>query len=140
MNKWLSDRVDYNWQIAKLESWHWGVAIYIQIVTWTAFAILAMFVLESRLSDDLFGQRKLNSLAPLNNLCGISAFIYQSTAIAGHLNVHLSAQWCKMNEYLYSHEVKSNMHAQKFFCTSNRTCQSNIWYVFALDLWEHQYC
>ena len=40
MNKWLSD---YYWQIAKLESWHWGVVIYNQIVTWTAFAILAMF-------------------------------------------------------------------------------------------------
>ena len=29
--------------IAKLESWHWGVVIYNQIVTWTAFTILAMF-------------------------------------------------------------------------------------------------
>ena len=31
------------WQFAKLESWHWGVVIYNRIVTWTAFAILAMF-------------------------------------------------------------------------------------------------
>ena len=28
----------------KLESWHWGLLIYNQIVTWTAFAILAMFL------------------------------------------------------------------------------------------------
>ena len=35
--------VDYYWQIAKLESWHWGVVIYNQTVTWAAFAILAMF-------------------------------------------------------------------------------------------------
>ena len=31
-------------QIAKHESWHWGVVIYNQIVTWTVFAILAMFL------------------------------------------------------------------------------------------------
>ena len=31
------------WLIAKLESWHWGLVIYNQIVTWTSFAILAMF-------------------------------------------------------------------------------------------------
>ena len=43
MNKWHSDTVDYYWKIAKLESWHWGEAIYNRIVTWTAFAILAMF-------------------------------------------------------------------------------------------------
>ena len=30
--------------IAKPESWHWGEAIYNQIMTWTAFAILAMFI------------------------------------------------------------------------------------------------
>ena len=35
--------LDYYWQIAKLESWHWGILIYNQWVTWTAFAILAMF-------------------------------------------------------------------------------------------------
>ena len=47
-----------NWQIAKVESWHWGVVIYNQIVTWTAFAILAMFsnspskpILPPRYSD-----------------------------------------------------------------------------------------
>ena len=50
------------------------------------------FVLESRLSDDLLDQRKLNSLAPLYDLCGISAFIYQSISIAWHLDVDLSAQ------------------------------------------------
>ena len=38
----FSDTVDYYWQIAKLQSWHVGVVIYNQIVTWTAFAI-AMF-------------------------------------------------------------------------------------------------
>ena len=43
MNSWLSDAVVYNWQIAKLESLHWGVVIYNQIVTRTAFAFLAMF-------------------------------------------------------------------------------------------------
>ena len=42
----LSDTVDYYWQIAKLESWHWGAVIYNQIVTWTAFAILAMFLFD----------------------------------------------------------------------------------------------
>ena len=30
-------------KLQKLESWHWGIVIYNQIVTWTAFAILAMF-------------------------------------------------------------------------------------------------
>ena len=35
--------VDYYWQIAKLESWHWVLMIYNQIVTWRAFAILSMF-------------------------------------------------------------------------------------------------
>ena len=48
MNSWLSDTVDYYWQIAKLESWHWGVVIYNQIVTRTAFAILAMFDINIR--------------------------------------------------------------------------------------------
>ena len=43
MNLWLNDTSDYYWQIAKLESWHWGEVTYNQIVTWTAFAILAMF-------------------------------------------------------------------------------------------------
>ena len=43
MNKWLSDTVDYYWQIAKLESWHWGLVIYNQRVTWAEFAILAIF-------------------------------------------------------------------------------------------------
>ena len=38
------DTVDYYWQIANLESRHWGLVIYNQIVTWTAFAILAMFL------------------------------------------------------------------------------------------------
>ena len=38
MIQWLCDTVDYYWQIAKLESWHWGVVNYNQIVTWTAFA------------------------------------------------------------------------------------------------------
>ena len=41
----LSDTADFYWQNAKLESWHWGLVIYNQIVTWTAFAILAMFTL-----------------------------------------------------------------------------------------------
>ena len=31
--------------MAKIESWHWGLVIYNQIVTCTAFAILAMFCL-----------------------------------------------------------------------------------------------
>ena len=35
--------VDYYWQIPKLKSSHWGLVIYNQIVTWTAFAILEMF-------------------------------------------------------------------------------------------------
>ena len=39
-----SDTINYYWQIAKLESWHWGLVIYNQSVTWTAFAILAMFL------------------------------------------------------------------------------------------------
>ena len=39
----FSDTVDYYWQIAKLESWHWGVVANNQIVPWTAFTILAMF-------------------------------------------------------------------------------------------------
>ena len=34
----------WQWQIAKLETWHWGVVIYNEIATWTAFAILAMFI------------------------------------------------------------------------------------------------
>ena len=37
------DTVDSYWEIAKLELGHWGVVIYNQIVTWTAFAILAIF-------------------------------------------------------------------------------------------------
>ena len=48
---WLSDSVDYYWEIAKLESWHWGVVIYNQIVTWTAFATIAMFLKYPILSD-----------------------------------------------------------------------------------------
>ena len=39
----FSDTVDFSWQIEKLESWHYGLVIDSQRVTWTAFAILAMF-------------------------------------------------------------------------------------------------
>ena len=42
-NSDFCDTVDHSWQIAKLESWHWGLVIDNQRVTWTAFAILAMF-------------------------------------------------------------------------------------------------
>ena len=40
-----SDTVDYSWQIEKLKSWNWGLVTDSQRVTWTAFAILAMFAL-----------------------------------------------------------------------------------------------
>ena len=43
MTLWLSDTVDYYWQLVELELWHCRNSIYNQIVTWTAFAILAMF-------------------------------------------------------------------------------------------------
>ena len=44
------DTDDYYWQITKLESWHWIV------VTWTAFAFLAMFCLSSDFDIDLGGK------------------------------------------------------------------------------------
>ena len=39
----LSDTFFHFWQIEKLDPWHWGLVIDSQRVTWTAFAILAMF-------------------------------------------------------------------------------------------------
>ena len=36
--------LDYYWQIAKLELWLWGLVIDNQRMTWTTFAILAMFM------------------------------------------------------------------------------------------------
>ena len=54
VNLWLSDTRDFYWQIAKLESWHWVVVIYNQIVTWTAFAILAMFFISDTNTDRSF--------------------------------------------------------------------------------------
>ena len=42
---WLIDTVNYYWPILKLEPWYWGLVIHNQIVTWSAFAILAMFLL-----------------------------------------------------------------------------------------------
>ena len=38
-------------QIAKLESWHGGIVIDNQRVTWTAFALLAMFLLHSKILE-----------------------------------------------------------------------------------------
>ena len=40
------------WQIEKLESWHWGLVIDCQRVTWTAFAILAVFLIFSLFSGE----------------------------------------------------------------------------------------
>ena len=42
-------------QIAKLESWHCGVVIYNQLVTWTSFAILAMFSINYMCCVSVFG-------------------------------------------------------------------------------------
>ena len=44
---WLCDTVGYSWQIEKLLSWLWGLETDSQRVTWTAFAILAMFQFEN---------------------------------------------------------------------------------------------
>ena len=41
---WISEQLTITDTIAKLESWHWGLVIDNQRVTWTAFAILAMFL------------------------------------------------------------------------------------------------
>ena len=41
---WLSDTVDYSWQIEKLYTWQWGLVTDSQRVTWTAFAIFAILV------------------------------------------------------------------------------------------------
>ena len=65
MNLWLSDTVDYYWQIAKIESWHWEVVIYNKIVTWTAFAILAMFCTVSGISQSNW----LDHPAPQSTSC-----------------------------------------------------------------------
>ena len=43
--KWLIGTVEYSRKIEKLKSWHWGLITESQRVTWTAFAILAMFLL-----------------------------------------------------------------------------------------------
>ena len=37
-----TETVDYSWQIAKVESWHWGLMIDNQRVTWAAFAMLLL--------------------------------------------------------------------------------------------------
>ena len=48
--------------LAKLESWHLGVVIYNQIVTWTAFAILAMFLKTDTKTFSCPGRLSGNSL------------------------------------------------------------------------------
>ena len=45
--QWRSDTVDYSSQIEKLRSLHWGSVTDSQRVTYTAFAIFAMFWLKS---------------------------------------------------------------------------------------------
>ena len=68
MTLWLSDTVDYYWQIEKLESCHWGlVVIDNQRVSWTAFAILTMFTLCVS-PFDLIASEKIGSNASSSSL------------------------------------------------------------------------
>ena len=79
---------DCYWQIAKLESW--GVAIYNQIVTWTAFAILAMFLIYLRKAfrtGDICGWCPKSSVfvqPPFNSYClelFLSGWLFQRKSI-----------------------------------------------------------
>ena len=49
--------VDY-WQIAILESWHWGLVTDNQRVTWTAFAVFPIFLFGNWLGSPVLGPKQ----------------------------------------------------------------------------------